>query len=298
MKRIGITGISGLLGSRLAEELRRKGHRVVGYTRKYRSLGMADEARMLQEGNFRDLDVLVHLAGEPILGWWTAQKKQRIRSSRVEGTREIMRAVAGLSPEERPGALICASAVGYYGDRGDEWLTEDSPPGEGFLAGVVREWEEEAEKAEAMQLRVVRARIGVVLAAEGGAAPLWKRIFALGLGGRLGNGRQWISWVGMRDLIAMLVEAVEAADLRGPVNLVGPCPVRNEDLTRIIGRVLARPAVLPAPAFALRLLLGGMEEMLLQSQRVEPRVFRERGFTWSEPDLEGALRSAFAGGPN
>ena len=293
MKRIGITGITGLLGSSLAGELRRRGRKVVGFSRNVRPLTMADEVRPFQEMDFRGLDAVVHLAGEPIVGWWNASKKERIRTSRVEGTRAVVRALAALGDGERPAALVCASAIGYYGDRGDELLTEEAPAGTGFLAGVVREWEAEALRAEELGLRVVRGRIGVVLAAEGGAAQAWKRMFELGLGGRLGNGRQWVSWVGLPDVAAMLADASEAPDLRGAVNLVGPSPVRNTDLTRIIARVLGRPALLPAPAFALRLALGGMDEMLLHSQRVEPAVFRRRGFAWRQPEIEATLRKAF-----
>lgn len=293
MKRIGITGITGLLGSSLAGELRRRGRKVVGFSRNVRPLTMADEVRPFQEMDFRGLDAVVHLAGEPIVGWWNASKKERIRTSRVEGTRAVVRALAALGDGERPAALVCASAIGYYGDRGDELLTEEAPAGTGFLAGVVREWEAEALRAEELGLRVVRGRIGVVLAAEGGAAQAWKRMFELGLGGRLGNGRQWVSWVGLPDVAAMLADASEAPDLRGAVNLVGPSPVRNTDLTRIIARVLGRPALLPAPAFALRLALGGMDEMLLHSQRVEPAVFQRRGFAWRQPEIEATLRKAF-----
>lgn len=293
MKRIGITGITGLLGNSLAGELRRRGLKVVGFSRNVRPLTMADEVRPFQEMDFRGLDAVVHLAGEPIVGWWNAAKKERIRTSRVEGTRAVVRALAALGDGERPAALVCASAIGYYGDRGDELLTEEAAAGTGFLAGVVREWEAEALRAEELGLRVVRGRAGVVLAAEGGAAQAWKRLFEWGLGGRLGNGRQWVSWVGLPDVAAMLADASESPDLRGAVNLVGPSPVRNADLTRIIARVLGRPALLPAPAFALRLALGGMDEMLLHSQRVEPAVFRRRGFAWRQPEVEAALRTAF-----
>lgn len=293
MKRIGITGVTGLVGSELARELRRQGMGVVGYSRALRPLEMADEVRSFQELDVRGLEAVVHLAGESILGRWTSEKKGRIRASRVDGTRRVVQALSESSEGDRPSALICASAIGFYGDRGDEWLTEASGPGKGFLAGVAQEWESEARKAEELGVRVVCGRLGVVLAAEGGAAPLWQRIFEVGLGGRLGSGRQWVSWVGIRDLVAMLVEAVRAEDLRGAVNLVAPNPVRNEELTRVIAGVAGRPAMLPVPAFALRLVLGGMEEMLLQSQRVEPAVLRGRGFNWSQPELEGALREVF-----
>lgn len=293
MKRIGITGITGLVGTDLARELRRRGLKVVGYSRSMKPLAAADEVRPFQEMDFRGLDAVVHLAGEPIVGWWSAAKKERIRTSRVEGTRAVVRALAGLGAGERPPALVCASAIGYYGDRGDEVLTEAAPAGSGFLAGVVRAWEAEAMQAEELGLRVVRGRIGVVLAAEGGAAAAWKRIFELGVGGRLGSGRQWVSWVSLGDVVAMLADAVEAQDVRGAANLVSPNPVRNADLTRMIARLLGRPAILPAPAFALRLALGGMEEMLLHSQRVEPELFRQRGFAWKHPELEEVLRGAF-----
>lgn len=293
MKRVGITGVTGLLGSSLARELRRRGDRVVGFSRSAGPLAMADEVRSMENPDLRGLDALVHLAGEPILGWWTPEKRVRIRASRVEGTAALVSGMAGMPAEERPGVLVCASAIGYYGDRGDEVLTEASAPGAGFLAEVTRQWEAEAVRAESLGVRVVRGRIGVVLAADGGAAPLWKQIFGLGLGGKLGSGRQWVSWVALEDLVAMLMEMVDADDLRGAVNLVSPSPVRNAELTRVIARILGRPAVLPAPAFALRLMLGGMEEMLLQSQRVVPSVFQGRQFAWESMVVEEALGKAF-----
>ena len=296
MKTVGITGISGLIGRHLAKELHRRGTKVLGYSRSARSLEVADEVRSFENPDFRGLDALIHLAGEPIMGRWTSAKKERIRSSRVEGTRALVQAMAALSEADRPRTFVCASAIGFYGERGDEILTESSPPGSGFLADVARRWEEEARRAEAFGVRVVMGRTGVALAAEGGAAPLWKAIFGAGLGGKLGSGSQWVSWVEIGDLVAMLAETLEWPDLRGPVNLVSPNPVRNEELTRVLGRVSQRPAILPAPAFALRLMLGGVAEMLLQSQRVEPAVFRSRGFAWKEPELEGALKSVFFGG--
>jgi len=292
--RVGITGISGLIGSALAKQLRAGGVEVVGYSRSKRSLDFADEMRPYPELDLRGVDVMVHLAGESVLGFWTEEKKQRILSSRVDGTRAVVDAMRKLDEAERPRGLVCASAIGYYGDRGDELLTETSEPGEGYLADVVRAWEAEAMRAEDDGVRVVRGRIGVVLAAGGGAAPLWKRVFGLGLGGKLGSGKQWVSWVGIRDLLAIFELAIRE-DLEGAVNFVGPEPVRNEELTRVIGQVLHRPTLIPAPAMALRTALGEMSEMLLHSQRVEPGVLREHAFTWAEQDLQSAVRTAFGG---
>jgi hypothetical protein len=245
--------------------------------------GRLDPARL--EG----LDAVVHLAGENIAGRWTAAKKARIRSSRVEGTRLLAEALAGL--KRPPKTLLCASAIGYYGDRGAELLREESPAGTGFLAEVCREWEAAARPAAEKGLRVVHLRIGVVLSPAGGALARMLMPFKLGLGGRIGSGSQFMSWIASDDLSGVIRHALTTESLRGPVNAVAPQAVTNLEFTQTLGRVLRRPTPFPMPAFAARLAFGEMAEaLLLASARVEPTRLVASGYRFRAPELEGALR--------
>jgi uncharacterized protein (TIGR01777 family) len=236
------------------------------------------------------LDAIVHLAGENIAGGsWSRERKQRIRSSRVDGTRLIAETLAGL--ERPPRTLIQASAIGFYGDRGDEKLDETSPQGSGFLADLSVEWEGATNPAVDAGVRVVLLRIGIVLSRAGGALPKMLRPFKLGLGGKLGRGRQFMSWIALRDLIDLINFCLGEPTLVGPVNAVAPTPVRNEEFTRVLAALLHRPAFMTAPAAALRLALGEMaDEMLLSSARISPHRAEQAGFHFRLPDLESALR--------
>ncbi len=272
---ISITGASGFIGRHLVKSLAQAGHSPRALSRH------APPAESLREA-----DAVIHLAGEPVAQRWTAEAKRRIRESRVEGTRNLVAALAALP--RRPEALICASAIGYYGSRGDEILTESSAPGSGFLPEVCVAWEREAQAAEAFGMRVVRVRTGLVLDAGGGALVRMLPPFRMGLGGRLGSGRQWMSWIHLEDLAALFQFAVER-QVRGPLNAVAPYPVTNSDFTRELARTLGRPAVFPVPGFALRLLFGEMADVLLTSQRVVPGAAEAAGFRFRFPQLAEAL---------
>jgi hypothetical protein len=291
--RIAITGASGLIGRRLLKLLAGRGHRLhvlsrhagtnlpagVGLT-VWNPLGPAPEVPL------RDVDAVLHLAGEPVAQRWTAAVKQRIHDSRVIGTRHLVAALANCSP--RPGVLVCASAIGYYGSRGDEVLNEDAAPGTGFLADVCVAWEGEAAKASGLGVRVTRIRIGLVLDPRGGGLKAMLPPFRWGLGGPLGGGRQWMSWIHASDLAEMFRFALE--NPAPPVlNGVAPGAVTNAEFTRALAAQLHRPAFLPVPKLALRLLLGEMSDMLLASQRVAPAAAEAAGFEFQHPQLEEAL---------
>jgi uncharacterized protein (TIGR01777 family) len=240
---------------------------------------------------FAGVDAVLHLAGEPVAGGrWTAARKARIRDSRVLGTRHLVAGLRALPAGKRPRVLVSASAVGFYGDRGDEELDERAAPGTGFLAEVCREWEGEALAAEGLGVRTVCVRIGVVLGPGGGALGKMLLPFRLCLGGPLGGGRQWMPWIHREDLVGLLLHAAKADGLRGPVNGTAPSPATNREFTRALGRAVGRPAVLPAPGFALRLLLGEFADILLHSQRALPRAAEASGFRFGFPSLEAALR--------
>ena len=275
---IVISGASGFIGQHLLKSLAQAGH------------AMRALSRHAPAESLREADVIIHLAGEPVAQRWTAAAKQRIRDSRVVGTRNLVETLASLP--RRPEVLICASAIGYYGSRGDEILTESSAPGSGFLPEVCVAWEREAQAAEAFGIRVVRVRIGVVLAAGGGALVRMLPPFRMGVGGRLGSGRQWMSWIHLEDLAALFQFAVES-QVRGPLNAVAPHPATNSDFTRELARVLRRPAVFPVPEFALRLLFGEMADVLLASQRVMPAAAEAAGFHFHFPQLAQALEGLF-----
>jgi hypothetical protein len=238
----------------------------------------------------RAADAIVNLAGEPIAdGRWTPLRKERIRESRVSATRTLVDAVVESS--SRPSVLVSASAVGFYGSRGDEPLDETSEPGTGFLAGVCQAWEQEAMRAEPLGLRVVRLRIGVVLANDGGALGRMLPLFRVFLGGPLGSGRQWMSWIHRDDVVGLVLAALGSTRLRGAVNATAPQPVTNREFAEALGRALGRPALLRAPALALRLGLGEMADMLLTGQRVFPAAAERGGYRWRFAELGRALRA-------
>lgn len=286
---MGIVGASGFLGGRLAEAASSAGWRVVGFSRRERPAGGAvAEWRLFGDGpDLGGLDAVVNLAGEPVAGRWTAERRERLRESRIGTTRRIVRAIEALP--ERPAVLLNGSAVGIYGDRGEERLGERSGPGEGFLADLCRDWEREAREAESLGLRVLRWRTGLVLGREAEAWLRMRRVFALGLGGRFGSGRQWMPWVHVDDLVGGMLHALDHS-VSGAVNGCAPEAERNADFARELGRVLHRPAVLPAPGWALKLALGEFAGELLASQRAIPEVLVGDGYEFRFPALAGALR--------
>lgn len=294
-RRFAVTGASGLLGSHLSEYLREQGHEVVPLVR---DRGQAEGDAIywniredeIDAAALEGFDVAVHLAGESVFGRWTADKKRRILESRTEGTRLVTEALADL--DDPPEVLVSASAVGYYGDTGDEKVDEESPAGEGFLAEVCREWEAATEPAEEAGIRTIHLRTGVALSTEGGALATMLTPFKLGVGGRIGSGNQYMPWVAVRDYVRGVDFLVDETEIAGPVNMVAPNPVPNSEFTDTLGEVLNRPTILPVPSFGAKLVFGEMgEEMLLAGQRVEPAKLREAGFEWKYPELEEALRA-------
>jgi uncharacterized protein (TIGR01777 family) len=239
-------------------------------------------------------DAVVNLAGASIAGGrWTAERMALLRTSRIDTTRALVGALAKMNA--RPSVLVSASAIGIYGDRGDETLTEESKPGTDFLADLAKEWEAEAIKAEALGIRVVLARFGIILAREGGALAKMLTPFKLGVGGRLGTGKQWMSWVTLEDVVAILRFAIESASVRGAINIVSPQPLQNAEFTTVLAKAVHRPALFPAPAFALRLALGEMADaLLLSSQRVAPQALEKLGYRFLHADLTSALAAALA----
>ena len=280
--RLAVTGASGFVGRRLCEAARARGHEVVAIGR---SSGDRLWDPMAQPAPLEGAEGVVHLAGDPVAGGrWTKSKMARIRDSRVTGTRNL---VAGIQ-KAKPRVLVSASAIGYYGDRGEEELTEDSAPGAGFLAGVCRDWEREAD---ASGVRTARLRIGIVLGAGGGALEKMRTPFNLGLGGRLGSGRQWMSWVHVDDLVGLILHAAEKEPVSGPLLATAPGPVTNLEFTKTLGRVLGRWTILPMPRWQVRLLLGKVAELLCSSQRCRPEKTLESGFVFRHESLEPALRA-------
>lgn len=291
---IGITGATGFIGRHLLAAARNAGHEVIGYSRTPEPRAGFVEMRAwrpVREADFSGLDALVHLAGENLLGLWTKRRRAAIRASRVNDTCDL---VARLRELPRPlRVLVSAGGCAFYGDGGEAELTEGAPAGTGFISEVARAWEDAAmEGADLM--RVVTLRTGMVLGADGGAAPMLRRIFRLCLGGRLGSGRQWVPWIHVSDLARLILHAVECEGLRGPVNAVAPGGVRNVEFTRSIASALRRPAVLPVPAFILKRLPGGMGDIFLHSQRAVPAAVQATGFSWLFPEIAGAARDVFA----
>lgn len=295
--KVLVTGSTGLIGSAFIKALHAQGHQVVRLVRA--PLASSEPvvkwdpaAGTIDTPGLEGLDAVVHLAGETIARRWTAARKRSIRESRVAGTRLLAQTLARL--QRPPKTLISASAIGYYGDRGDTVLREDSGPGTGFLPETSVAWEQAAQPAAQAGIRVAHPRTGVLLTTAGGALKEMLLPFRLGVGGVLGSGRQYWSWIAFDDVIGGLLHALHNENLSGPFNLVAPQPVTNREFTKVLGRVLSRPTVMPAPKFALRLLLGEMAEgLLFASARVEPAKLLAAGYQFRHPDLEGALRALF-----
>jgi len=327
--RVVITGSSGLVGTALTDSLLREGHTVIrllraggGAKRDARKVSgtkqnkpAGDHQPTQRSGELVDVewnpntcglegepfgeerekmegaDAVVNLAGASIAGeGWTAERKALLRSSRVHITRELLCALEKL--EDGPKALISASAIGYYGNRGDEVLTEESKPGDDFLAHLAQEWEAEALKGEALGVRVVRLRFGIILAKHGGALPQMMRPFKFGVGGKLGSGQQWMSWITLQDVVGVIRRVLEDQAISGAVNVVASEPVRNVEFAKALGRAMHRPAIVPAPAFALEFALGEMADaLLLTSQRVMPLRLEQLGYRFSQRQLSSALAS-------
>jgi uncharacterized protein (TIGR01777 family) len=292
--RVVVSGSTGLIGSAVVDALGRAGYDPVRLVRgSTPGIYWDPDSGQVDTAGLEAAKAVVHLAGEPIgQGRWTAAKKDRIRRSRTEGTALLARTLGGL--DRKPQVLVCASAIGYYGDRADEELTEASAPGTGFLADVVQAWEAAAAPAAEAGIRVVNMRTGIVLSARGGALPRLLTPFRLGLGGRIGPGTQYMSWVACQDVVGAILRAIDDPALSGPVNVVGPAPVTNTQFATALGRALHRPAVLPLPALAARVLLGTerARELLLVSQRVLPTKLLRIRFEFAAQDIDEALTLA------
>ena len=269
---VTLTGASGFIGRALAVRLQAAGHKVQRFS-------------LRSPQPLEASDAVIHLAGEPIAQRWTPEAKRRIRESRVDGTRRLIAVLPA-----PPSVFICSSAVGFYGTRGDEVLTEASPPGTGFLADLCVEWERAADEARALGTRLVKLRTGMVLGGRGGALDRMLPPFRMGLGGRLGSGRQWMPWIHLDDHLDLVEFALAEAGVSGPLNAVAPNPVTNREFTATLARALSRPAFLPAPAFALKVMFGEMASVLLASQRVIPRAAQDAGFVFRHPELGPALQ--------
>lgn len=298
-----IPGGTGLVGWALAERLSRSGREVVILSRDPSRVQKVPEAVRVEEwdgASWEELvprldgsDAVVHLAGENLAtGRWTAEKKRRIRDSRVASSRAVAKAIAGA--EKRPSVLVQASAVGYYGPRGDEEIDETAEAGDDFLAGVCREWEEASADVETLGVRRPVLRTGVVLSAEGGALPRMLLPFRLFAGGPVGSGRQWLPWIHIEDEVGAIEFLLEQGSATGPFNLTAPNPVTNREFSRLIGKALGRPSALPVPGLALRLGLGEMAELLLTGQRAVPKKLLEAGYEFRYPEAAGALSHLLA----
>ena len=279
--KVTITGATGLIGSKLCAVLRKRGDEVTAVAREWPPQVLAGR------------DAVVHLAGEPIAQRWNDEAKALIRASRVEGTARLVDALREADP--RPTVLVSASGADYYGDTGDRQVDEGSPAGTGWLAQVCVEWEEEASKASDLGLRVTRMRTGPVLARSGGALAKMLPPFRLGVGGRVGSGRQWVSWIAFADVVGLYADAVHGGeDWAGPINACSPAPVTNATFAKALGRALRRPAVLPIPPAALKVLYGDMAQIVTGGARMVPARATELGYRFRHPDLDDALRTALA----
>jgi len=293
ISRILVSGVSGPIGAALVPSLKSRGYKV---TRLVRGAASGDDqiawdpAGPIAPNTVSGFDAVIHLAGESIVGRWTETKKIKIRSSRVAGTTKLAEALAGA--HERPQVFACSSAIGYYGDRGNEILNEKSKAGVGFLPDVCREWEAATQAAANAGIRTVQMRTGVVLSRRGGALGKMLTPFKMGVGGKIGDGRQWMSWIDVEDMVGAIHHILHSDLLRGPVNLVAPKPVTNAEFTKTLASVLSRPAVLPMPAFAVKLLFGEMgESVLLGSQRVEPARLVTSGYPFRFSSLRASLEN-------
>jgi uncharacterized protein (TIGR01777 family) len=291
--RIGITGMTGLIGRRVAELARRRGHEVIGFTRHPEGRGPGWRRFDLDKPpDVTGCDAILNLAGESVVGLWTPSKRRRILESRVVGARRIVDAIFGARKAGGPGVpqvLVNGSAIGFYGNRGETALEETAEPGHGFLAEVCQAWEREALRARGSGARVALLRTGMVLAADGGALAAMLPVFRLGLGARLGSGRQWIAWIHIEDEARLALAALENAGIEGPVNLTAPNPVRNADFTRHLAAAVSRPALFAVPSFALRMVLDGFADELLESRRVLPAAVVKAGFVFQFPSLPEAF---------
>ena len=293
ISRILVSGVSGPIGTALLPTLKTRGYDV---TRLVRGAATGEDqipwdlARPISPEMVSGFDAVIHLAGESIVGRWTKTKKIKIRSSRVAGTTSLAEALAGA--KDKPQVFVCSSAIGYYGDRGNEVLTEQSKPGTGFLPDVCREWEAATQAAIHAGIRTVQIRTGVVLSPKGGALGKMLPPFKMGVGGTIGDGRQWMSWIDLQDMVGAIHHILKSDLLQGPVNLVAPKPVTNAEFTKALGRVLSRPTVLPLPAFAVKLAFGEMgETVLLGSQRVEPSQLVMSGYPFRFSSLQASLEN-------
>ena len=293
--KILVSGSHGLVGKALTHSLTDDGHEVVRLVRRERHFGSPEvewhpDQGHIDAAHLEGIDAVVHLAGDNIAaGRWTAQKKRTIRESRVQGTSLLSDTLASLS--RPPSVFIGASAIGFYGNRGDESLTEQSPPGNDFLAKVCIDWEAATKSAAEKGIRTAHARFGVILDAREGALAKMLPPFRVGIGGKVGDGKQWMSWIALSDVIGGLKFLLEDKSIDGPVNFVAPNPVTNAEFTSTLGRVLSRPTIFPMPAFAARLAFGEMADaLLLSSQKVDPAVLEDKGFLFSWPTLEPALK--------
>jgi uncharacterized protein (TIGR01777 family) len=297
--RVLLTGSSGLIGQALLPSLTAGGHEAVCLTRSPATgahILWNPDAGTIEPEDLEDFDAVVHLAGEPIVGRWAPEKKARILESRAKGTRLLCESLAHL--RSRPVVLVSASAIGYYGDRGDQVVNEETSAGSLFLSEVVTAWEAATEPAARSGIRVVNLRMGFVLSQAGGGLATMLLPFKLGVGGRVGSGRQYLSWIAIEDVVGAISHAILSDSLHGPVNAVAPHPVTNREFTKTLGRVLWRPTVFPLPAFAARLVFGEMaDNLLLASTRVEPARLLATGYQFRFPQLEAALRHVLEKSP-
>ena len=301
--KILLTGATGLVGSRLVRALRERGDGVVVLSRDpvaaQRSLGVEahawkPESEPAPAAAFAGVDAVVHLAGAPVSEKWTDEHKKAILVSRETGTRNLVAGIAALNADQRPATLVSASAVGYYGPRGDDPVPESTPPADDFLADVCVRWEAEALKAQDLGLRVVLLRTGIVLDADGGALKTMLTPFRLGVGGPVAGGGQYMPWIHADDTVGLYLAAIDDASWSGPYNAAAPTPVTNKEFSKALGHVLHRPAVSPVPAFAIKLLYGEMAQLVLTGQRATPDRALEAGYTFAHPDLDEALTSTLA----
>ncbi|HLY17037.1 MAG TPA: TIGR01777 family oxidoreductase [Bryobacteraceae bacterium] len=296
---IAITGASGFIGRRLMKALAGANHTIRALSR-HAGTNLPPGVQLFvwdatkgqpPEAGLEGVDAVVHLAGEPIAQRWNDEVKQRIRESRAAGTRNLVQALSTL--RQRPAVLVCGSAIGYYGSRADEVLTESSKPGNGFVADVCVAWEKEADLAESLGIRLIKLRTGVVLGANGGALAKMLPPFKAGVGGKIGHGDQWMSWIHQDDLVALIQHAIDNP-VRGAMNGTAPNPVTNADFTKGLAHALGRPAIVPMPAITLKFMFGEMSEIMLASQRVLPKAAEDAGYAFRYPSLEPALASVLA----
>ncbi|MEO7934088.1 MAG: TIGR01777 family oxidoreductase [Chthoniobacterales bacterium] len=287
--KVGITGVTGLIGSALAALCQQRGHQITGFSRKAHSkLPGCNDVRLFsleKPVDVSGLNAIIHLAGEPVIGLWTSQKRRLIVASRRESTRHLVQSMASQGPK----ILLCASGTGFYGNRGAEKLDETAGPGSGFLAEVSEVWEAEAKSAEEHGIRSCQLRTGMVLAKSGGAFPLLRRIFSLGLGGKMGHGQQYLPWIHLADIAALYLHALENETLAGPINAVAPEECTNLAFTHALGSALHRPTVFAVPEFLIRAALGDLSSIVLESQRALPKKAIESGFSFSYPTLKSAF---------